>query len=379
MKTLCLGFLNRLLAGGCVFLFAVQPGDASVVTDCTEANLRSAVEGGGVVTFACDGTIVLNNALVISADLVVDGGGRAITLSGNDTTPVFAVGGDRRLTLLNLTIANGRSANGGAIGNDGGVINASNCVFSGNMATATNDAGGGAIFNRNGWLTLQRCVFSDNKVLVTGVAGTGTNGGVGNWLGGTGGPGGAAIGGGIWNLGQATLEDCYFIRNACTGGIGGTGGMGGGFYGINGWLWWKRRCCRRQRCLSLGWNTSNHWLHFCQQLGDGWRWRNGRSSGIPHWLWRRRRPRRRGHRSGNSRGSRFCFRHKQHLVRQPFDRRNWRHRQQRKFGMRGAPWWQRRRCLRWRCFRQERRRVCFQQHSCPKRRCRRGGWSRRPG
>ena len=35
------------------------PGDG-VVTNCTEANLRAALAGGGTVTFACDGTILLS-------------------------------------------------------------------------------------------------------------------------------------------------------------------------------------------------------------------------------------------------------------------------------------------------------------------------------
>ena len=34
-----------------------------VVTDCTEAELRGAMAGGGAVTFACDGTILLANTI----------------------------------------------------------------------------------------------------------------------------------------------------------------------------------------------------------------------------------------------------------------------------------------------------------------------------
>ena len=50
--------LCLLVAG---FLLGTSPRSfaSGVVTNCTDADLRAALQGGGTVTFACDGTIVL--------------------------------------------------------------------------------------------------------------------------------------------------------------------------------------------------------------------------------------------------------------------------------------------------------------------------------
>src|SRR5436190_18900814 len=62
-----------------------------VVTNCTEAELRTALNGGGTVTFACNGTITVTNTLIITTNTVIDAGGRNVTISGNATTRIFTV------------------------------------------------------------------------------------------------------------------------------------------------------------------------------------------------------------------------------------------------------------------------------------------------
>jgi hypothetical protein len=85
--------------------------------NCTEADLRTAMAGGGTVTFACDGTITLNNTITIGADTVLDGTGHQVTISGGNLVRVFSDGSGVTLTMLGLTIANGMSKN------DGGGVN----------------------------------------------------------------------------------------------------------------------------------------------------------------------------------------------------------------------------------------------------------------
>ena len=49
-----------------------------VVTNCTEADLRAAMAGGGMVTFACDGTITLASTITNVSNTTLDGSGRQV-------------------------------------------------------------------------------------------------------------------------------------------------------------------------------------------------------------------------------------------------------------------------------------------------------------
>jgi hypothetical protein len=64
---------------------------AATVTVCDEPNLRTAIQSGGLVNFACDGTIVLTNEITISQDTTLDANGHAVTISGNNAVRVFMV------------------------------------------------------------------------------------------------------------------------------------------------------------------------------------------------------------------------------------------------------------------------------------------------
>ena len=77
-------FLSLLpITLGCWLAGGPWPARAGgVVTDCTEAALRTAMIGGGLVTFTCDGTITLTNTLTVSEDTVLDATGRQVTISG---------------------------------------------------------------------------------------------------------------------------------------------------------------------------------------------------------------------------------------------------------------------------------------------------------
>lgn len=103
-----------------------------VVTECTESSLRSAMAGGGIVTFACDGTITLSSTITNEVATAFDASGHQITISGGDAVRVFCVTSNGVLLLKNLSIVNGRSSSGAGILNDGGTLTLSNVVMESN-------------------------------------------------------------------------------------------------------------------------------------------------------------------------------------------------------------------------------------------------------
>lgn len=172
------------------------------VSTADEANLRSALAGGGSVTFACSGTITLANTLLITNDTALDASGQSIVLSGSGLTRIFQVQPGVKLWLKNLGVADGL-----AIGTNG-TPEGSGPAGDGGLGQ------GGAVFNNGGTLTATGCSFSQNTA-------QGGKGGPSNSLMG-GGDGGLGAGGVIYNLGgQLLVTNCSFSQNAAVGGNGG--------------------------------------------------------------------------------------------------------------------------------------------------------------
>lgn len=108
--------------------------------DCDEAHLRTALAGGGIVTFTCSGTITLTaangGAIAILSDTTIDGTGQKVTISGGKAAGVFSVGSAVPpvtviVSLNNLTSAEG-IAGGGA--NFNSLLSVTNSTFTGNGA-----------------------------------------------------------------------------------------------------------------------------------------------------------------------------------------------------------------------------------------------------
>jgi hypothetical protein len=263
---------RKRAGAGAVALVLLLPSAArggGVVTECTEANLRAAMAGGGTVTFACDGTITLAATITNATKTVLDASGHQITISGGDAVRVFYVATNVNFTVVNLTIANGQSTDGAGVFNDGGALVLAGTTFLSNIATngglpGTNVASrGGAICTRGGSVVLSNCMFIGNEafgsrsdsyfgsgiaggdgcggaiysagqISVQGstFAGNGAQGGAGASGGGSSpyiswaGAGGSANGGAIFVLGTASVSGSTFVRNVAAGGGGGWGGMG---------------------------------------------------------------------------------------------------------------------------------------------------------
>jgi hypothetical protein len=178
---------------------------------CTPAALSAAVNGGGLVTFNCGGpaTIIATATKTINADTTVDGGG-VITISGGDSVGIAVVSSVGKLTVQNLTFADGNGGNysvGGALYNNRGTLTVTNCTFSGN---------GNAIYNVEGaTLTIANSTFSGNTPTST-ASGAITNYGTLTLTNSTfsGNSGGA-----ISNTGTLTVTNCTFSGNSGSGSI----------------------------------------------------------------------------------------------------------------------------------------------------------------
>src|SRR5258707_975178 len=112
---------------------------AGTVTNCDDASLRAALVGGGTVSFACDGTIVLTNTLIIGSNTVLDGTGHHVMISGGNSVRVFFINPGVKFSMIGLTVANGASASGAGLLNYGQIL-LLNCTFSNNVTTVS---GGG--------------------------------------------------------------------------------------------------------------------------------------------------------------------------------------------------------------------------------------------
>lgn len=225
--------------------------EAQIVTNTAQAAVQEALDKGGRVSFITNTFLALTNSLLIRTNLVLDGAGFDVTLSGNSTVRVFEVSSDVAFTVANLSIVDGRSTNGGGIFvPSGATVNLTNCILSGNQAfgpdgksgrdgsgnddgrngTAGTSGIGGAIYNL-GIVNITNSLISSNTAS-GGNGGDGGNGGNDSAFGGNGGDGAnGAIGwgGGIYNGDGATLFiiNSTLTNNFALGGFGGTPGNGG--------------------------------------------------------------------------------------------------------------------------------------------------------
>jgi hypothetical protein len=217
--------------------------------DCTDAandcSLRGAINAANSSSGVADtinfnlvspATITLGSQLPTitdSAGLIIDGGSANITVSGNNAVRVFEVGtstiSGAKLTLNNLTVANGRATNGGGIlNNSSNTLVVNNSTISGNIAFVTvglTGIGGG--IHNNGALTVSNSTISDNNasnaggiwnddpsntLTVSTVSNSTVSGNKANF------------GGGIYDSGTLTVSNSTISNNT---GFLGTGGING--------------------------------------------------------------------------------------------------------------------------------------------------------
>jgi hypothetical protein len=195
----------------------------TVVSNLDEGELTTAIQAGGTVTFATNGTIVLTAAITIYNDVVLDGTGHSVTISGGGVARIFELPGGFHLTLRNLTLSNG---------------SASGC--------------GGAIFSQ-GFLNVEGCLFASNTVAYP------VNFGYGALTG----------GGAIYSAGVLTVSNSTFLGNSATGGGSGPGiAKGGAIFNDGGSLQIFNAVLTGNTAIGL----PEYWTsicHDCPPLGTG--------------------------------------------------------------------------------------------------------------
>ncbi|HEY3855704.1 MAG TPA: immunoglobulin domain-containing protein [Verrucomicrobiae bacterium] len=185
-------------------VFALELPAQTIVSNLDGAGFTAVAQAGGTVTFATDGVIVLTNTITLHNDVVLDGTGHSVTISGGGAVRLFVLPVGYHLTLRNLTLTQAFVGGcGGAIFSQG-FLNVENCNFVSNTVTYPNNEygeldGGGAIYNA-GALTLSNSTFLGNSS---------TGGAIGP---------GIAKGGAIFNDGGSlNLADAVFTGNSATG------------------------------------------------------------------------------------------------------------------------------------------------------------------
>jgi hypothetical protein len=159
---------------------AATPFTVINTNDSGEGSLRQAIldangaAGEDTINFnlVSPATITLVSQLpniTDGAGLIIDGGSANITVSGNNTVRVFEVGtstiSGAKLTLNNLTVANGKAINGGGIlNNSSNTLMVNNSTISGNSAVVEGQSGGiGGGIHNSGALTVSNSTISDNN------------------------------------------------------------------------------------------------------------------------------------------------------------------------------------------------------------------------
>ncbi|MFN8374644.1 MAG: right-handed parallel beta-helix repeat-containing protein [Anaerolineae bacterium] len=152
-----------LLLGVALLMLHLRPvwAAAVAVNTCDAPSLNAAITAanpGDTIDFNCNGTIVLAAELNITRDLIFDGRGQSVTLSGGNLVRVMYINRNITVTIYNLTITNGNSTSGAGIMNFG-VLNLYDSVISNNRGTS----GAGISTTMFGSLTVNNSTFSNNQ------------------------------------------------------------------------------------------------------------------------------------------------------------------------------------------------------------------------
>src|SRR5204863_3335136 len=127
-----------------------NPGEI-VLNGCSDAEFRAALLTNHTVRFSSDCFITLTNPITIQSEKIVDATVHAVTISGGNSNRLFNVLPGGNLTLLHLTLANGRVQ-----GTNG---NAGNSSVGPGQPGQSVEAGG--ILVSNGTFFTADCTFSN--------------------------------------------------------------------------------------------------------------------------------------------------------------------------------------------------------------------------
>ena len=145
------------------------------VGDSGAGTLRQAIADlcpGGTITFAAglaspitltSGALLIDHSMTITGPIASALTIQRSTAAGTPDFRLFTVNGGQSLTLANLTLANGKATDGGAILNSGN-LTINNCTLSANSCTLN----GGAIASFGGSATITNSTISGNSAVIGG-------------------------------------------------------------------------------------------------------------------------------------------------------------------------------------------------------------------
>src|SRR5213596_1791841 len=165
--------MSDALEGRVLFsAFVVDTLEDTFVLDDSVVSLREAVQlananpGDDRITFADDvrGTITLILGQLevtdTSGSLTIDGpAAAALSVSGNNASRVFQIGGGGSANITGLTITAGNADVGAGIYSVGATLAVTQCAFLDNHATGAVGSGGG-MYAKSGAVSVVECTFS---------------------------------------------------------------------------------------------------------------------------------------------------------------------------------------------------------------------------
>lgn len=174
METFKNSLTNRLiLILSLLFLLSISLSSVNATT----IDITSTDDLGHTISTANNGDeINLDNGtyttnvtnIIIDKNLTIQGKNSQNTIiDAEKFGRIFNITPGNTLTLINITLKNGKATLGGAIYNNGGSLTLTNTIFINNNATSQ----GGAIYNVNGSnLNITNSIFDNNNAAVTGGA-----------------------------------------------------------------------------------------------------------------------------------------------------------------------------------------------------------------
>jgi len=206
---------------GCTLREALTSiNDASATGGCIATGTFGSND---TINFNVESVSVVGSQLVVGADVSINPGGDAVTISGNGDDRVIAVGFGANATMNNLTITGGvRPDVGGGISVINSILTLNNCTISGN----TSGGNGGGIFG-SGFTTAR---ITLNNSTVSGNT-SGENGGGVYFFGLSFSLNNSTVSGNVANNGGGlSLQDSLVRLENSTISMNSSSGNGGGIY-----------------------------------------------------------------------------------------------------------------------------------------------------
>ncbi|MDR1721988.1 MAG: hypothetical protein LBR24_02940, partial [Methanobrevibacter sp.] len=153
------------------FVLSVSASMADVngitITNKTSGGIKGAVDAGNTDIYLSPGVYSSKNYNIdINKNVTITGNSSAknVVIDLKQKGYAFKIFKGSKLTLINVTIINGKSTSGGAIYNEG-KLSISSCIFKSNTASKN----GGAIYTK-GSTSITNTIFQSNKASGNGGA-----------------------------------------------------------------------------------------------------------------------------------------------------------------------------------------------------------------